>query len=247
MCKDSHKKYIFDCLDEMNIDYDVYINVSGIIILKSICAYSGKLFYEKKEIIDDLFETSEHEFTQNDGYRKQLLKKLTDETVKENFYQILPKEKIKSFKIENWKVGELGENIHFFNSFPNTRFFKRVNDLKIQINNESYSHFINLRPDFKLKQSIDFDKLFNIEQDFTYMSQRIDYLTVSKRMLCDIFTEKNINLINNDTSIINLEKNSIYKNNIHFEVCYPEIFEKLNILLILMTSKAGVKLDILEL
>jgi hypothetical protein len=32
MCKDSHKKYIFDCLDEMNIDYDVYMNISGTII-----------------------------------------------------------------------------------------------------------------------------------------------------------------------------------------------------------------------
>ena len=250
MCKDSHKKYIFEYLDQKNIDYDVYINISGVMVLKWMESSSNSIkiwnFREKRKELEHLFETSilENDVIQ-DGTWQILKKDISEENVKQNFYQILAKEKIKSFKIENWKVGELRENLHFFNHFPNTRFFKRINNLKIQINNESYSHFINLRPDFRISQSIDFDKLFNTEQDFIYISQRIDYLTVSNRMVSDIFTEKNINLINNDTSIINLEKNSIYKNNIHFEICYPEIFKKLNILL--LTFLAGRKLDFRDL
>ena len=74
------------------------------------------------------------------------------------------------------------------------------------------------------------------------MVYRIDCLTVSNKMVCDIFTDENIKFIYNDESIINLKKNSIYKNNIHFEICYSEIIKKLNILPILVQS--GVKLDI---
>ena len=243
MCKDSHKKYIFDCLDEMNIDYDIYLNVSGIILFKSLNAGEEKLFYEKKEKINDLFETTihENEFSQKDGYMKLLKKELTDDTVKKNFYEITPKEKIKSFKIDNTKV-LLSDNLHFLDSFPNTTFFERAKDLKIQINNENYSHFINIRPDFKITGNIDFERFFNLEQDYLYMVYRIDCLTVSNKMVCDIFTDENIKFIYNDESIINLKKNSIYKNNIHFEICYSEIIKKLNILPILVQS--GVKLDI---
>ena len=78
------------------------------------------------------------------------------------------------------------------------------------------------------------------------MSTRIDFFTVSNKMVTDIFTEENINLINNDESLINLEKNSKFKNNIHFDICAQEIFEKINVLPLLQFV-VGVKLDIVKL
>jgi hypothetical protein len=241
MCKDSHKEYIFNYLDKNNIDYDVYINITAAILMKT--GIREKTFHEKINKLETLFENFDIE---NDIIREgdwQLLRKnLSKDTVKQHFYEIIPREKIKSFQIDNDKAS-LTDCIHYFSTFPKTNFFKREKDLKIQINNENYSHFINIRPDFKITQNLDFDKFFNTQQDYIYISYRIDFLTVSNKMVSDIFTEENINLINNDESLINLEKNSIFKNNIHFEICAQEIFEKLNILPLLQFP-VGFKMDL---
>lgn len=243
MCKDSHKKYIFDYLDQKNIDFDVYINITRLIVMKT--GIKSKTLHEKIKKVEKLFETSilENDIIQDENWQF-LRKELTEDTVKQHFYEIIPREKIKSFKMDNHKFS-VDENLHFFGTFPKTNFFKRDNDLKIQLNNESYSHFISLRPDYQIKQNIDFDKIFSTKQDYIYMSYRIDFFTVSNKMVTDIFTEENINLINNDESIINLEKNSTFKNNIHFEICAQEIFEKLNILPLQMVL--GGKVDIVNL
>ena len=244
MCKDSHKKYIFDYLDQKNIDFDVFIDITGLIVMK--CLENETFFQEKKKKLEELYETS---ILENDiiwdGHWQLLRKELTEDTVKQHFYEIIPTDKIKSFEFDNDRFS-LKEHIHYFGDFPKTTFFKRDNDLKNHLNKESYNHFISLRPDFQIDKNIDFDKFFSTKQDYIYMSNRIDFFTVSNKMVTDIFTEENINLINNDESLINLEKNSKFKNNIHFDICAQEIFEKINVLPLLQFV-VGVKLDIVKL
>ena len=87
-----------------------------------------KVLAEKKKKLEELFETSilENDIIQSE--RQNILKKdVTEDSLKQHFYEIIPREKIKSFEIDNDKFS-VKEKLHFFGTFPKTTFFKRDND-----------------------------------------------------------------------------------------------------------------------
>lgn len=191
----SHKENLFDLLDELNIEYDVYISVANELTLK----------HPKKEFVsaaikklskftcfkDHLNEDSVKSIGHHHWYH--YTKMLEHDEMSGIFTKLVGDDHIKhmDFKIketaENVYPYSNAANIHLARHFFASNFYKRIRRVSDLVKNEGeYDKFITLRPDFYISPNILKDCLQeqwnNKNKPVFYVSYRIDYFTISNKL-----------------------------------------------------------------
>jgi hypothetical protein len=206
-CYPTHKKNLFDILENEGLDYDIYASVANEIVLKD----------PNKDFLNNVIETFKDHFLKHLPENIELIlssdhpsmrwwnfyaNKITSQiNYTDQQFKLIFKDKLKflntenNFNEQNKKVA-LSENLHEPLDFYKSTFFNRLKLIDNII--DDYDLYIYLRPDLILNNLLnvinDFTKLEEKEKNkFIFYQGRLDWLFLSKYKLTyflDLFKDE---------------------------------------------------------
>tara|TARA_B110000967_G_C18872611_1_gene556317 strand:- start:1311 stop:2150 length:840 start_codon:yes stop_codon:yes gene_type:complete len=248
---DSHK-YLFDLLNELNIEYDVFISISNEIVVKhtnkeKLIDFYNKIKGKLNQYHGDNVETY---FENSNRWYYHFKKTVSEEYISKKFENLVGQKNIKHI---DFKISELSFPIschpekngstHTVDDLFHVKcnYYRRLTRISKLINKNKYDKFINLRSDFEiikdnsLKEIL--QKEFKPDKDFFYMSRRINVFTISNKLMIEWLNKtKYKNLVETEDkeekdSIHNLVKsrNHLGEKSLHVDLHLGKLCKKMNI------------------
>jgi len=229
LCSSSQKNILFDSMNELNLEYDVFISVANETSFYSLDKVQLENTINMNNKISNCKLLNENIKVEAWGTsnRYYIHKQIKVSSMRESFEKLFGKSNIKHFDsiisfnpklnesiingeenvIMEWQQkngtnGRKGKNMHIIPHVFNSSFYKRLKHLSSIIEFEKYDKFIILRPDLNITISKDIINQYLIEKYNIY-----NKIHVSSRI--DIFSISNKFLYN----ILNEEiYNDLYNN-----------------------------------
>ena len=251
LCSSSQKNILFDSMNELNLEYDVFISVAN------ETSFYNMSMEELTNNLTKFYNSTGHQLQDcpvekqayGRGHLHYVHKTIDTNEMKIKFENIVGKDNIKYFdtlittkpniKSKNTVSIRKGTQVHTLPHFFHSAYNIRIKRLSKLINICQYDKFIILRPEMKLTMSSGTAKKlllekFNKGQNYFYITMRIDFFSISNTLFTEFFNEEIYNNLyenedkNDKNSIHNIIKNSPY-NSFHLEVYASNLYKKLNV------------------